>query len=243
MRVLDGVEEAVLVQNAHPDGNLVEILLWADALREAGATWVAAVVPYLGYARQDKVFEAGEALSIRPVAKALQRGLDAFVTVDVHNPAILPFFDIPAESVSGAPAIARHVKGRVDAVLSPDEGGKERAEEVAELLGVPWDFLEKSRLDARRVVVQPKSLAVEGKAVVIMDDIISTGGTIVAATESLRKNGASRVVAACTHGLFAEGALEKLKVCDEVVATDTVENPVAVTSVAREVAEAITGLR
>jgi ribose-phosphate pyrophosphokinase len=243
VRLMEPVDEAVVVQNTNPDGNLVELFLWADALREAGASWVAAVVPYMGYTRQDKIFQPGEPLSIRAVARRLQVDLDCLVTVDLHNPAVLEHFDIPAKAVSGGPAIARHLEGRIDRVLSPDEGGKEGARAVAEILDCPWDFLEKTRLDAHRVVMRPKSLEVEGKAVAIVDDVISTGGTIAAATEALREHGASRVIAACTHGRFVEGALERLKACDEVFSTDTIENSAARTSVAREVAQAVKDLR
>ena len=125
-------------------------------------------------------------------------------------------------------------------MLSPDEGRRENAEQVAEVVGCEADFLVKERLDGETVQMAPKSLDAGGRKVAIVDDIISTGGTIVKASEQLRKQGAASIVAVCTHGVFASNAIPRLKAaCDEVHSTDTIENPTTAVTVAPEVARAI----
>lgn len=242
VRLLGSVkgEDVVLVESTHPDEKVVELFLLQDAIADEGAARVTLAIPYFGYGRQDKKFEPGEPVSARALARRLQVGSDAVVTVSVHDPGVLHFFDVPATDVSGMPALARYLKGMdVDMVLAPDGNARRFAEEVGEALGAPWEALEKTRLDSHTVEVEEKSLDVDGRAVAIVDDVISTGGTIAKAAALLRSQGAARVVAACVHGLFVGNALERLKTCDEVVATDTVSSPATRFSVARELASAI----
>jgi len=230
-------EDVVLVQSTFPDAKIVELFLLQDALAEGGARRVTLVIPYFGYGRQDKKFEAGEPVSARAVAHRLQIHADAVVTVSVHNPAVLSFFGVPARDVSGMPAIARYLRGKdVDLVLAPDANAERFAAEVGGALGVDTDFLEKKRIDSFTVETEPKALAVRGKSVAIVDDVISTGTTIATAAKILRDQGAKRVVAACVHGLFSSNALTRLQACDEVVATDTLLSPATRVSVAPEVA-------
>ena len=230
-------EDVVLVQSTFPDAKIVEIFLLQDALAEGGARRVTLVIPYFGYGRQDKQFEAGEPVSARALARRLQIHADAVMTVSVHNPAVLSFFGVPARDVSGMPAIARYLRGKdVDLVLAPDANAERFAAEVGGALGVDTDFLEKKRIDSFTVETEPKALAVRGKSVAIVDDVISTGTTIATAAKILRDQGAKRVVAACVHGLFSSNALTRLQACDEVVATDTLLSPATRVSVAPEVA-------
>ena len=138
------------------------------------------------------------------------------------------------------PAIARYLKGRdVDVILAPDKNAARFAQEVGETLGADWDFLEKTRLDSFTVTMKPKAMDVRGRHVAIVDDVISTGGTIATAAKMLREQGAKRVVAACVHGVFAGDALTRLQACDEVIATDTLLSPATKTSVAPEIAAAL----
>lgn len=233
---IDG-EPVVLVQSTYPDAKIVELFLLQDALAEAGAADVTLVIPYFGYGRQDKKFEAGEPVSARAIARRLQVHANAVVTVSVHNPRALGFFDIPAKDVSGMPAIARYLRGKdVDVVLAPDGNAERFAREVAEQLRVDWDFLEKKRIDGFTVKMNPKAMDVEGRSVAIVDDVISTGGTIATAAKMLREQGATRVVAACVHGVFAGNALQRLQGCDEVVSTDTLLSSATKVSVAPELA-------
>ncbi len=233
-------EHVLLVQSTYPDSRIVELFLLQDALVEAGARRTTLAIPYFGYGRQDKRFADGEPVSARALARRLQIHTEAVVTVSVHNPEVLQFFDVPAKDVSGMPAIARYLTGRdVDLVLAPDENAQRFAREVAGSLGVDWDFLEKTRIDSFTVEMKPKAMPVKGRAVAIVDDVISTGSTIAMATRMLREQGARRVVAACVHGVFARGALERLQACDEVVATDTLLSPATKVSVAPEIAAAL----
>ena len=235
-------EEVVVVQTAWPDSNIIELMLLLDAVREMNPSSITTVVPYLGYARQDKKFKDGEPVSARALARIIQSQSDKFYTVDVHAASVMSWFDrIPAKNVSAHAEIGRFLKGRgVELVLSPDEGRWENAKEVADIVGCQADFLVKERLDGDTVRMTPKSLDIAGIKVAIVDDIISTGGTIVKASEQLRGGGAASIIAMCTHGVYAGNAIPRLKdACDEVHSTDTIENPTSSVSVAQEVANAI----
>jgi ribose-phosphate pyrophosphokinase len=235
---LDG-EEVFLVQTTWPDKNIVELFLLQDAIKEFDVSSLTTVVPYFGYARQDKQFKPGEPISARALAKLIQLKTDEFMTVDVHAPSVIDWFeDVSAKNVPGYPAVGRFLKGKgIQLVLSPDEGRADNAKRVADVVGCEADFLVKERLDGETIHITPKSLAVKGKKVAIVDDIISTGGTIAKAAESLKEQGASRILAVCTHGVFAGEALKKLRaVCDEICSTDTIENPTTCISVASEIA-------
>ena len=243
VRVLSDVrdQDVVIVQTTYPDENLVEYMLLKDAVIRGGASRIISVVPYMGYARQDKIFKDGEALSAQVVAHQIQDGSAAFITVDIHTVKILDWFTIPSMNVSLMKEIGEHFRGMgVDMVLAPDRGALDRAHSVAQVLDVPWDNLEKTRLDGETVVMAPKKLDVQGKHVLIVDDIISTGGTIARASEALRSQGAARISVSCTHGIFAGGALERLQdELDNLVSSDTVEQPTSRITAARAVAEAI----
>lgn len=216
--------DVVVVQSTAPDPNLVELLLWLDAAHEAGARRVTAVVPYFGYARQDRVFHPGEAVSSRAAGRALAAACDRLVTVDPHKADILQFMGGKATAVSAVPQLAAALKAwGVDAVLAPDKGALDRAALAGQLLGVPVDHLEKTRLSATEVRMAPKSLDVRGKRVAIVDDLIASGGTMVQAAKQLKANGATAVYAACTHGLFTGNALPNILAggIDRVLCTDT----------------------
>ncbi|TLZ78092.1 MAG: ribose-phosphate diphosphokinase [Methanobacteriota archaeon] len=246
VRLLGAVagEHVVLVQTTHPDPMIVELLLLADAIRDAGARRITAVVPYFGYGRQDKRFLDGEPISAKTIAKHIAVDCNELLTMAIPaNPEILRTFPLLTREVSGMPAIGRYLKSaKVDVLLAPDEGALRLAKEASAVAGVPFDFLVKERIDSYTVKIEPKALAVKGKSVGIVDDVISTGGTIATAAQELRAQGARRVIAACVHGLFVGKAEANLKACDEVIATDTVLSPHTKVSVAPEFAAAIRAL-
>jgi len=236
-------EQVVLVQTTHPDPMVVEFFLLADALRDAGARRITAVIPYYGYGRQDKRFLDGEAVSAKTLAKHIAVDCDELLTMTFHNAELLETFPIPAREISGIPALGRFLKSaEVDFLLAPDDNAIRFVKEAGALAGTPWDYLEKKRVDSYAVRITPKKLAVKGKSVAIVDDVISTGGTIAAATKELRSQGARRVISACVHGLFVDNAETNLKDCDDVVATDTIQTPYSKVSVAPEFAAAIRAL-
>jgi ribose-phosphate pyrophosphokinase len=234
-------ETAIVVQSTRTDADLVELILLKEAVRTAGAARVIVVIPYFGYARQDRSFLPGEPHSARALCRHVELDADAVVTVDLHSSETLRHFTKPAYEASGIAALARGLRDRpVDLLVSPDKGGIERAKRMAAALDRPWAALEKQRIDSEHVKLQlpsSKPLEVRGQDVVLVDDVIATGGTIVEAARLLRQEGARSVSAACTHGLFLRDAFERIKaVTDLVLATDTLVHPAETASVAPDIA-------
>jgi len=232
-------EDVFIVQTTWPDRNIIELFLLQDAVREFEVSSVTTVVPYFGYARQDKQFKPGEPVSARALARLIQMNTDEFMTVDVHAPTVIDWFDsIPARNISSYPEIGKFLRTKgIELVLSPDEGRAENAKRVAEVAKCESDYLVKERIDGETVTMAPKKFDVGGRKVAIVDDIISTGGTIIKAAEQLRSQGAAKVYAVCTHGVFAGNAIPRLEaVCDDIWTTDTIENPKACITVAPMIA-------
>lgn len=229
---------------------LVETLITLDALRDLGARRVYAILPYISYARQDSRFNPGEAISIYTLGKLLGSvGPDRIVTVDMHLHRISEPKVVFGEGIINAtavPELARHVKGAglVDErtiVIGPDEEAGQWAEVMARELGVEHAVLEKKRLSAEEVVVEARGASVEGKNVVIVDDIISTGGTIVEAVQTLRKLGAREVTVTCVHPLLVGRAYARLKSLGlrHMACTDTVLGPLSIVPAAPAIARAL----
>lgn len=238
---LDG-QDIVLVSNTYPDEKMIETLLLCDAIEEFEYKRFTLVIPYFGYSRQDKQFSPGEPISARAMVRALEVYPDAVLTVDIHADSTIEWFETcDAKNVSGHLEIANKLKEiGIDFIVSPDEGRIRTAEKVSKDMGVPCDYLVKDRIDGNIVRMEPKHIDVSGKRVVILDDIISTGGTIIKASNELKKLGAASVIAACTHGLFANNALDRLSMCcDNVISSDTLENQTTVFSVAPAIAREI----
>lgn len=235
-------QDVLIVQTAYPDQRIVELLLIQDAVHDAGAKSITVILPYFGYSRQDKKFEAGEAISARAIAQHISMNADCVITVDPHKDHVLKFFSIPAYSCSAVSTIAQYLKEKnIDFILAPDKGAKERAKEAATLINCEYDYLEKTRIDGFTVKITPKKLDARGKHVAIIDDIISTGTTMAQSIKELKKQGAKSVSVACTHGLFVGGAKEKLKdaECDEIISTDTIETEYSKISAAECIAETL----
>ncbi len=235
-------EKCTLVQTTYPNQNLLELFMIQNALKENGADFIKVVVPYYSYGRQDKIFEKGEAVSAKAFAKRIDIEADEFYSVDLHSQEIVDFFDITAENISAMTKLAEYSMGEKnpDLLIAPDEGAKDIVKDAALSVGLGWDYLEKTRIDANTVEIKPKNIDVEGKSVVILDDIIATGGTMTEAARQLKESGAKEVHAGCTHGLFAGDAKDKLgAVCDSFFCTDTIEQERSEVSVAPLLADLI----
>ena len=235
-------DDVVIVQTTSPDSKLIERLLLQDAVRRLGAKSITLVIPYFGYARQDRVFKPGEPESAKVMCQHLDMNCDRVITVDIHKEAVLNYFNHPHKDLKAAPVIAEYFKGKgIDMVLSPDIGAAGRAKMVGEVMGVPYDHLEKTRLSGTDVRIAPAKADVKGKKVLIVDDMISTGGTIIAAAYALREAGAAGISVACTHGVFVNNAIEKFtgSSLDALLSCNTLNNPVSHISVASLIAEAI----
>ncbi|MBI3840851.1 MAG: ribose-phosphate pyrophosphokinase [Thaumarchaeota archaeon] len=220
-----------LIQSTHPpvDQHLFQLLLAAHRLSQDGAK-VTAVVPYLAYARQDKEFLPGEGVTLGVVAHlARSVGVRRLVTVDIHSAEGLSLFSFPTYSVSAIPNLVEYAKSqmRLDdpVVIAPDMGGSKRTEAFAQLYGAKFLQLTKTRdRSSGDVRVKEDKLDVEGKQVLIVDDIISTGGTVRAAAEAVLKGGAKGVSVVGVHGLFVGSATQTLEKAGlrHVVCTNTV---------------------
>lgn len=235
-------DDVVIVQNTYPDGNLVEMFLLQDAVRGLGAKSITLVIPYFGYARQDRVFKPGEPTSAKIMAKHLDMECDRVITIDIHKESVLDYFTCPHQDLKAATVIADYFKDRkIDIVLAPDIGAAGRAKDVGDRLGVPSDHLQKTRLSGTEVRIAPANFDCTGKRVLIVDDMIATGGTIVAASFALREAGAASVSVACTHGVFVNNAIERLtsSTLDAVLCCNTLENQVSNISVAQLIADAL----
>lgn len=230
-RVLEPIdgEDIVLIQSTYPDENAMEFLILAGLAKDLGAESVTGVIPYFGYARQDRVFNEGESFSARTMARHLQLSMDNVVCVNLHKEATLDQFEKVESKVNVS--VMREIgaflkRFDVDFILSPDKGAIKYAEEASRTADCEFDHLEKTRIDSETVKMFPKKLDVNGKVVAIVDDIIATGGTILRAQEALRKQGAGKVFACCAHGLFTGGGIERLDpVLDGLFSSDTIENP------------------
>lgn len=235
-------DDVVIVQNTYPDSNMIEMFLLQDAVRRMGAKTITLVIPYFGYARQDRVFKPGEPESAKVMCRHLDMACDRVITIDIHKEAVLDHFTCPHIDLKAAAVIADHFKSKgIDLVLSPDIGADGRAKDVGDRMGLPHDHLEKTRLSGVDVKIAPAKMDCKGKKILIVDDMISTGGTIIAAASALREAGATSVSVACTHGVFVNNAIERLtgSALDTVLCCNTLENEVSHISVAGIIADAI----
>ncbi|MCL1984699.1 MAG: ribose-phosphate diphosphokinase [Methanomassiliicoccaceae archaeon] len=233
-------DDVVIVQNTYPDQNLIEMFLIQDAAKRMGAKSITLVIPYFGYARQDRIFKPGEPESAKVMAKHLSIACDRVITIDIHKETVLKNFKCPATDIKASGAIAEYFADKgIDIVLAPDEGAAERARDVGERMGVPHDHLEKVRLSGTEVRIAPAKMDCRGKNVLIVDDIIATGGTIMAATIQLKEAGAQSVSVACTHGVFTGDSIQRLTGgnIDALLCCNTLESKVSNISVASTVAE------
>lgn len=245
-RIIDDIkgEELVIVQSIRTDSDLICLLQLIDAVEEASKTNLDVVIPYLGYARQDKKFAPGEAISIRAIARSICAAgiIDTIFVVNVHNRGVLEYFNVDTKELDASPLIGDYVVKKEIAhpvIIGPDEGAAELAKAVAAPYNFDYDVLEKRRISSEQVEIKPKELSVEGKNVIIVDDIISTGGTISEATSMLKTQKANDIYVACIHGVFVSNAIPRMLHAGvkEIIATDTIESEFSKVSIAKMIAD------
>ncbi len=234
-------DEMVIVGSVVDNDSLVQLMLLVDACDSATNHLV---LPYMAYARQDKRFRAGEPVSSRVVTRALSQGVADVITVNIHENEVLRSFSVPARNLSLAEDIGSYIRTlHLDnpLILAPDEGAMVFAGQVASAGGWEYDHLEKTRLSGVEVRMAPRQLSAQSRSVVIVDDIISTGGTIATAAGMLYQQGAKDVFAACVHGVFTGGAYVRLMATGirDVICSDTIERSCSMVSAADQIARAL----
>jgi ribose-phosphate pyrophosphokinase len=219
----------IVQPTSHPiNAHLMELFVWIDCLKRASANRVTAVIPYFGYARQDRKDEGRTPITAKLVANLIERsGADRVVSVDLHAAQVQGFFDIPVDHLSASPVLIKWFKSlkmsnRV--FVSPDVGNVKRAQVYANILGGEICIIDKRRKSGRDTEAKHIIGEVEGRNVLMVDDMITTAGTVTEACKILRENGVKEIYIAATHGVFAPPAMERLAKCDftKLAVTDTI---------------------
>jgi ribose-phosphate pyrophosphokinase len=237
-----GEDVFVLQSTSFPaNDHLMELLIMIDALRRASARRITAVIPYFGYARQDRKTAARTPISAKLVANLITHaGVDRVLTVDLHAGQIQGFFDIPTDNLFGAPVMVRDIKDRLNAtdkiVVSPDVGGVVRARALAKRIDAPLAIVDKRRERAGESEVMNIIGEVEGRSCILVDDIVDSGGTLCNAADALLAEGAKEVYAYITHGVLSGGAVSRIanSKLKELVITDSIQ-PTEAVKVARNI--------
>ncbi len=227
-----GSEVYVVQSTSYPvNKNIMELLIMIDALKRASASSINVVIPYFGYARQDRKARSREPITAKLIANLLEKaGATRVLSMDLHTSQIQGFFDIPVEHLFGVPIISQYFenKGLDDVVvIAPHNGSIGRARKMANLLHVPIALIDKRKLEENDVETFYVIGNVEGKNAIIIDDLIDTGATITLAAKALAENGAKSIYAGATHPVFTEQALDKIESSPikELVVTNTIELP------------------
>lgn len=254
-RTVRGKDVFIIQSTSRPvNDNLMELLIMIDACRRASAGRITAVIPYFGYARQDRKARPRDPITAKLVADILtSAGADRVLTMDLHAAQIQGFFEIPVDHLYGAPSLAKYYKNKMDenwVVVSPDVGSVGRARNFASRVNASLAIVDKRRPKANAIEIMNVIGDVKDKTCLMVDDMIDTAGTIVQGAEALVKNGAKEVFACCTHGVFSGPALERLinSPIKEIAVLDTIDMPeeirnnpkFKIISVAKLIARAIT---
>ncbi len=233
------IEESVrgydvyLVQSTSQPANeyLMELLIMVDALKRASAKTINVVMPYYGYARQDRKARSREPITAKLIADLLENaGVSRVITLDLHAPQIQGFFDIPVDQLHGVPLLAKHFKEKSledIVVVAPDIGGVVRARKMANILNAPIAFIDKRRPEPNVSEVMNIVGSIEGKTAIMVDDLIDTAGTITSAANALIESGAKEVYASCTHPVLTGPAISRIEgsMIKELVITNSISLP------------------
>lgn len=240
--------KTIVVQSIYPpvDTNLIQALSLISKAKETSSE-VIAVIPYMGYARQDREFLPGEIVTMKVLGKLFKgAGASKIVAVDIHSKIGFKYFTIKTKNVSAIPDLVKYFKKlslKDPLVVSPDQGGKDRAKEFAKEFELEYIALDKKRdRKTGKVQIKTKNVDVAGRDLILVDDMISTGGSIVKATQLLKKQKCQRVYVACTHALLMNDAEKKIKKAGvtKIVSTNTIPNKTSLVDVSNAIAKAIT---
>lgn len=249
-------DEVTIIQSiAYPqDENLMELLFLIGNLKDLGAKKIKVIAPYMGYARQEKRFNPGEAISARIVANLIQStGADEFITINIHEKCVLDFFNIPARNISAMPAIAEYIKNNIDEkpiIVAPDKGAYDFAQEIAQILDCNFFYLSKVRLGPDNVetrIVDRDSEetvninTVKNKKAIIIDDIIATGGTIANTINILKQHNAKTINVFCVHPILVNNATSRIYSAGakNLISTDSISSDTSKVSLAKIIAHAL----
>ncbi|MDG6243938.1 MAG: ribose-phosphate diphosphokinase [Methanolobus sp.] len=240
-RILDeDVDEVTIIQSTTTDSDLIALLQLIDACEDSPV--INVVIPYMGYARQDKKFKTGEPITARAIARTINA--DRIFTVNVHESSVLNYFNADAFDLDASRLIGYHIRS-LDLcnplIVSPDMGAVALAENTAADVGLEFDYLEKTRLSGDTVTIKPKNVDVMDRDIIIIDDMIATGGTMAESIKLLRSQGAKDVYLACVHPVLARNAVLRLfnAGVKDIIATDTIEKAQSCVSVAPLIANAL----
>jgi len=246
LRIADEIknESVILIQSTPTDSDLVSLLQLIDACNEAKELNV--VIPYMGYSRQDKRFKLGEPISARAVARCINA--DRVFTVNIHEKSVLGYFPCPAKNLDAAKLLGEYIAGfglENPILVAPDEGAEGLVKKVSSGLGFDYDHLQKTRLSGDTVTIKTKNIDVTGRHVVLVDDMIATGGTMTESIKMLKDQGAVDVYLACVHPVLARNAVLRLfnAGVKDIIATDTLEKAESILSVAPLIADALKDLQ
>jgi len=237
----------LVVQSTYPpvDTNLLQVLSIISQVRKVSSK-IYAIMPYMGYVRQDRQFLSGEVVTMSIIARMIQAaGAKKVVVVDIHSKTALNHFKIPKENVSAIPELAKYFKKmklKNALVVSPDMGGSLRAKKFASLLNIDFITLKKSRnRNTGKVQIHSSKADVRGKDLILVDDIISTGGSIIKAAQFLKRQKCKRLFVACTHGLLVEDAEKKIKKAgvSQIISTNTIPRSTSKVDVSGVIVESI----
>lgn len=248
--ILEG-NEIIIVHSTGPsvrndqNAQLFELLMMISAIKRIGAERIIVVVPYLAYARQDKIFRPGETSFIRTILKIIDSmDIDEFYVVDLHEPIVLEEMTCKAVNIDSMKLMAEYIKslGAKDiVVISPDKGAIERSKAFAKHFGdnIPVNVFEKERCAKTGEIKMSGSFNLKNKDIVISDDIIATGGTMASAISLAKQNGADKIYAATTHALLLKNAKYRILKAgaDEIIGTDSIDNEVSKVSLAKAIAD------
>ena len=244
-RILEDLsgKEVAVVGNTNNDSEILELLFLLDAVLEDNPSKLIAVIPYFGYARQHMIYKKGEAISAKVLISSISEYADEIVTVDIHDTSSYRYSKRKCRDFHASGSIADYFREKnIDLVMAPDDGAFFRAKEVADILGCKSGFMNKKRIDATTVEYNMDHIDASGMKVLLVDDIISTGGTILRSMEIIKNSGASAVFVSATHGLFINNVDRKIaSECVELAVSDTIKSGYSKINVSRKLSYFITG--